>query len=182
MIFILGGVRSGKSAYGLELANGLADNSTGKSDLQKIFVATAENNAENTDKSMNARIVKHQAQRGDDWHLAEIPLHLATYLQQAQENQLLLIDCMTLWLNNLLYHRYDIEQAQQKLLAATQNCAAQIIMVGQEIGLSPHHADKSVRDFTDNNGLLNQTLAKAAQKVYFICAGYSITLKDSDNI
>ena len=174
MIFILGGVRSGKSAYGLELANGLAD----IADLQKIFVATADKN----DDSMNARIEAHQAQRGDDWHLAEIPLNLTNYLQQAQKNQLLLIDCMTLWLNNLLYHKYNIEQAQQTLLTAITHCSAQIIMVGQEIGLAPHHADKSVRDFTDNNGFMNQTLAKAAQKVYFICAGYPIILKDSDNI
>ncbi|MCH9851931.1 MAG: bifunctional adenosylcobinamide kinase/adenosylcobinamide-phosphate guanylyltransferase [Alphaproteobacteria bacterium] len=178
MIFILGGVRSGKSAYGLELANGLAD----IADLQKIFVATAENGVENIDKSMNTRIEAHQVQRGDDWHLAEIPLHLADYLQQAQKNQLLLIDCMTLWLNNLLYHKHNIEQAQQTLLTAINNCSARIIMIGQEIGLAPHHADKSVRDFTDNNGLMNQTLAKAAQKVYFICAGYPIILKDSDNI
>ena len=176
MIFILGGVRSGKSNYGLTLANDLA----AASDLQKIFVATAESGAENDDNSMNSRIQNHQAQRGDDWLLAEIPLHLAEYLQQAQKNQLLLIDCMTLWLNNLHYHRYDIAQAQQTLLPAIKKCSAQIIMVGQEIGLAPHHADKLVRDFTDNNGLLNQTLAKTSQKVYFISAGYPITLKDSD--
>ena len=170
MIFILGGVRSGKSNYGLTLANNMA----AASGLQKIFVATAEDD----DNSMNARITAHQAQRGDDWLLAEIPLHLTDYLQQAQKHQLLLIDCMTLWLNNLHYHRYDIAQAQQTLLPAIKNCSAQIIMVGQEIGLAPHHADKLVRDFTDNNGLLNQTLAKAAQKVYLISAGYPITLKD----
>ena len=175
MIFILGGVRSGKSNYGLQLANDMAD----ISGLQKIFVATAQNDAED-DNSMNTRITAHQAQRGDDWLLAEIPLHLADYLHQAQKNQLLLIDCMTLWLNNLLYHKYNSEQAQQNLLTAIKNSSAQIIMVGQEIGLAPHHADKLVRDFTDNNGLLNQTLAKTAQKVYFISAGYPITLKDSD--
>ena len=172
MIFILGGVRSGKSNYGLQLANDLAD----ISGLQKIFVATAENN----DTGMNARITAHQEERGDDWLLAEIPLHLADYLQQAQKNQLLLIDCMTLWLNNLLYHKHDIAQAQQKLLTAIADSAAQVIMISQEIGLAPHHADKLVRDFTDNNGLLNQTLAKTAQKVYFISAGYPITLKDKD--
>ncbi len=172
MIFILGGVRSGKSAYGLQLANDMAD----EHGLQKIFVATAEI----SEKSMNARIKAHQEERGGEWLLEEIPLNLADYLQQAQKNQLLLIDCMTLWLNNLLYHKHDIEQAQQKLLTAITDSSAQIIMVGQEIGLAPHHADKLVRDFTDNNGLLNQTLSKTAQKVYFISAGYPITLKDSD--
>ncbi len=169
IIFILGGVRSGKSNYGLALGNQLAE----QHQLQKIFIATAQAD----DTTMQARIAKHQQTRDADWQLAEIPLAVSDYLKQSQSNQLLLIDCISIWLNNSLYHQYDKKDSLEQLGNAIKNCPAHLIFIGQEIGLAPHHENHIVRQFVDDNGEMNQKLAKMANKVYFVSAGLPVTLK-----
>ena len=175
--FILGGVRSGKSNFALELGNELAQ----KHALHKIFIATADPQ----DSSMQDRIRLHQQQRAIDtdsathWQLQEIPVALNDAIRTASANDLLLIDCVSIWLNNLIFYQQSITENLQSLEESIRNSKARIILVGQEIGLAPHHETAIMRKFVDDNGQMNQALAKIATFVYVTIAGIATSLKES---
>ena len=169
---ILGGIRSGKSQYGLDHANQLA----AQYGLQKIFLATAEN----FDSSMKTRIMRHQNTRSPDWQLAEIPIKIDEFILNAPDNCLILLDCLTLWLNNLLHYQHDVAKSIGNLIAAIQNSQAKqtyLLMIGNELGHSPIHENALTRNFVDKHGEMNQELAKIANHVTFIIAGCPQILK-----
>lgn len=180
---ILGGARSGKSRFALAWANQRVLEHPVMQ--HKHFVATAEA----MDTEMADRIQRHQRERGDDWQLAEVPLELANYLQQGVQQQgvqqpaVVLVDCLTLWLNNQLYHfpEQDFDALRTNLVAAVSQCQGDskqdLVLVANEVGLGIVPMGEVSRVFVDQAGWLNQALAQVADNVTFVAAGLPMTLK-----
>lgn len=165
---ILGGARSGKS----RLAEQIAKDST--SDV--IYIATAQA----WDDEMQSRIKHHQQQRPDHWQVIEENFYLADRLLQIdQENQVVLVDCLTLWMTNLLMHEHVELQIQQcqKLLDVLLKLKSDIILVSNETGLGVVPMGEISRKFVDESGRLHQQLGQIANKVVFCVAGFPMTLK-----
>lgn len=159
---ILGGARSGKSRRGLELAD-LAP---------KRFVATAEA----LDQEMAERIALHQDERGDEWGLIEVPIKIAEVIQNHGQGSLL-IDCLTLWLSNLLHYERDVEAEIERMIGALEQSQAKIVLVSNEVGLSIAPENALARRFRDLQGRLNQRVAVVADRVEFVAAGLPMVLK-----
>lgn len=165
---ILGGARSGKSR--------LAEQKAKDSGLSVTYVATAQA----YDDEMRERIQHHQADRPTDWGLVEEPLYLADRLVQIdQANQLILVDCMTLWMSNLLLNEQKDFQSQQcqKLLEMLPTLKSEIILVSNETGLGVVPMGQLSRKFVDESGRLHQQLGQIADHVVFCVAGFPIVLK-----
>ena len=165
LTLILGGASSGKSAFAERLA--LA------SGRPPVYLATGQAG----DGEMSAKITRHQARRGPEWQLIEAPLDLNTPLRSLREQQLVLIDCLTLWLSNHLELNHNIENETKKLLASIHESKAQIIAVSNELGLGLVPTSPLGRAFRDAQGLLNQRIAAAATTVTFVAAGLPLNLK-----
>lgn len=159
--FILGGARSGKSARALALAGS----------GPKTFLATGEA----LDQEMADRIALHQAERGPDWALVEAPLDIAPVIAANQTGPLV-VDCLTLWLSNLMHHQRDIAAETAGLLDALST-SGRVILVSNEVGLAIAPENALARRFRDAQGRLNQAVAAAADHVEFIAAGLPLALK-----
>lgn len=166
---ILGGARSGKSRYAQTLA--------GASGLPVTVIATGQAR----DAEMAARIAQHQAERPADWVTVEEPLHLATALQQAAAtDRCVLVDCLTLWLMNLLEAGEAVFAAERAaLLQVLPKLAGDVLFVSNEIGLGVVPLGELSRRFVDEAGWLNQDIARLADSVTFIAAGLPLALKTS---
>ena len=165
---IIGGARSGKSKYAEELA--------AKNNLPVSYVATATA----IDSEMEVRIVHHQTRRPTNWLLHECPLELATLLKtEVQKEQTILVDCLTLWINNQLHKnpQQNFSLLFSELIATVQNVPAHIIFVANEVGLGIIPLGEITRQFVDEAGRLNQQLAQAANQVVFMVAGLPMVLK-----
>ena len=135
---VLGGARSGKSARALTLAS-----------PPRTFVATGEA----LDDEMAARIAAHKAERGGDWALIEEPLDLVGVLQRVQDpGTTLVIDCLTLWLSNLMHHQKDVPSETDRLANALLSTAPQVILVSNEIGMGLAPMEALSRAFRDALG------------------------------
>ncbi|PTQ13269.1 bifunctional adenosylcobinamide kinase/adenosylcobinamide-phosphate guanylyltransferase [Sphingomonas oleivorans] len=166
MTLILGGARSGKS----RLAQTMAEEHAGP----LLYLATGQP----FDAEMTDRIARHQADRGPRWRTVECPLDLPeTIAREDASDRLLLIDCLTLWLSNLLLGEHDIEARAQALLAALADAKGRIILVTNEVGLGIVPENALARSFRDEAGRLNQRIAAAAQSVILVAAGLSLILK-----
>lgn len=165
---ILGGVRSGKSR--------LAEQHAMASGLPVTYLATATAD----DEEMRARIVHHQSQRSANWQLIEEPLALARTLQQAaKENHCVLVDCLTLWLTNLLCVEDEIRM-QREIAALLQILPAlpgHIILVSNETGMGVVPLGELTRRYCDEAGHLHQALALICERVILTVAGLPLTLK-----
>lgn len=170
-ILILGGARSGKSRYALKLAE--------TNWRRPLYVATAEA----SDPEMADRIAAHKKARGKCWACVEEPLELARLINQAgnffPSRDVLLVDCLTLWLSNVLLKEGLKSFARRKaaLLKAVRNSRRSLIIVSNEIGLGVVPASESGRQFRDLAGWLNQDLAAMTDTVVFITAGLPVVLK-----
>lgn len=163
---VLGGARSGKSAYAEALIG---------SRTAAIYLATAEAG----DAEMQARILAHQARRGGNWTTLEEPLELAAALSRATAaGRPVLVDCLTLWLSNLMLADRPIETETDALLAAVPSFAAPVVFVSNEVGLGIVPDIPLGRTFRDAAGRLNQAVARAADRVVFIAAGLPLVLKE----
>ena len=165
---ILGGARSGKSR--------LAEQSALSSALPVTYIATAQA----WDDEMQARIAHHQAQRPAEWLLIEEPLHLAERLQRIdQAGQMILVDCLTLWMSNLLMQEDARMQPDEcgKLLKVLPELKSDIILVSNETGLGVVPMGQISRKFVDESGRLHQQLGQIADKVMFCVAGFPMILK-----
>ncbi len=164
MTFVLGGARSGKSRY----AEGLAAKHRGR----KTYIATAET----IDNEMRERIARHREQRGDGWQTREALLDLVTTLN-ACKNGFVLIDCITVWIGNLMHHRRDVKAAVAELCEALAHTTARVVVVSNEVGLSIVPGNVLARAFRDEQGFANQRLAEVADEVIFVAAGLPMVLK-----
>ncbi len=166
---ILGGARSGKSR--------LAEKIALESGLNVIYIATAQP----LDEEMQERILHHQESRPREWQVIEDPLYLSEKLQEIDaQNQLILIDCLTLWMSNLLLQdASELQMSQcQKLLTILPNLKSEIILVSNETGLGVVPMGNISRKFIDESGRLHQQIGQIAQKVVFCVAGFPIILKE----
>lgn len=168
---ILGGIRSGKSAMAEKLAM--------QTGLPVSYIATATA----LDEAMKERIAIHRKRRPDDWRLIEEPLELAgTLQQQAREGHCILVDCLSLWLTNLLLTGDDERPAREiaALLETLPELAGDIIMVSSETNMGIIPMDSLSRRFCDEAGYLHQRLAQDCQRVIMSVAGLPLIVKDVD--
>jgi adenosylcobinamide kinase/adenosylcobinamide-phosphate guanylyltransferase len=164
--FILGGARSGKSSY----AEGLIE----ASGLEAVYLATGRA----WDDEMSERIGLHKARRGASWATVEEPLDLVGTLQsQCADNKAILVDCLTLWLTNLMMAERDIEAETAKLVAMLPRLKGAVVFVSNEVGLGIIPENRMAREFRDHAGRLHQAVAGAAATVYFVAAGLPLKMK-----
>ncbi len=165
LTLILGGARSGKSRYAEQLLTGAYPAPWG-------YIATAEA----LDDEMRGRIAEHRRRRDEGWQTIEAPIDLAGALA-ATPDMPVLVDCLTLWLTNLILGEHDIASATAGLENALRARKAPAVLVANEVGLGIVPETKLGRLFRDEAGRLNQAIASWAAHVLFIAAGLPITLK-----
>jgi adenosylcobinamide kinase / adenosylcobinamide-phosphate guanylyltransferase len=164
---ILGGARSGKSHYAQELATNSA--------LPVVYIATA--TAE--DEEMFARIEKHKADRPSDWKIVEEPVSLALILQQeASQNKFIIVDCLTLWLTNLIGLKQNtFMQEKENFLKVLPQLTGNMVFVSNEIGMGVVPMSSMGRKFRDELGWLHQKVASLCDRVTLMTAGISVKIK-----
>ncbi len=165
LTLVTGGARSGKSGF----AEGLAI-TYGR---PRRYIATAQA----FDAEMQERINHHRAQRGADWLTVEAPLDLAGALMAAQPEEVVLVDCLTLWLTNHLLAEVDLPDEVARLMLALKACPAPVICVTNEVGWGIVPGDPLSRCFRDEQGRLNQRIAAQAGLVVLVAAGLPLVLK-----
>jgi adenosylcobinamide kinase / adenosylcobinamide-phosphate guanylyltransferase len=167
-LLILGGARSGKSRYALQVAE--------KTGRRPLFIAAAEAR----DAEMRARIRRHRKERGENWLCAEEPLEVAGVLRNPPAPaDVILFDCATLWLSNVFLKEGPaaLTDRTAALLAAIRAARLPVIIVANEVGLGIVPAHRLGREFRDHAGRLNQDLARQAQTVVLMVAGLPLGLK-----
>lgn len=175
---VLGGARSGKSAYAERLAI-----DTGK---EVLYLATATAG----DDEMAARIAHHRASRPVEWRTVGEPTALGNQLRRwSSPERLILVDCLTLWLSNLLFSGADYPdvgaltlpaqfyEQQDMLTAALMQCSGEVVLVSNELGLGLMPMGAISRRFMDEQGRLNQAMAALCDRVVFVAAGLPLFLK-----
>ncbi|MCX5514888.1 bifunctional adenosylcobinamide kinase/adenosylcobinamide-phosphate guanylyltransferase [Kaistia algarum] len=160
---VLGGARSGKSRFAETIVQALA--------RPVVYVATAEAR----DQEMGERIALHRARRGD-WATIEAPLDLVGAIARA-EGRAVLVDCLTLWLSNLLEAGRDPEAEGERLAACLDEASVPIVLVSNEVGSGIVPMNALARRFADEQGRLNQRIAKAVAQVFLVAAGLPVRLK-----
>jgi adenosylcobinamide kinase / adenosylcobinamide-phosphate guanylyltransferase len=183
LTLILGGARSGKSRYAQSLC---------QSSSQVVYIATARADEQASDQEMRERIARHRTDRPVGWQTIEEPLDLSRAIRAAPVEAILLIDCITLWISNLMWElreqpyaaqeeeiltRVDDLAASTRQRAERSSAAGEVIVVSNEVGsgLVPEH--QLGRAFRDLQGFANQRLAQAADRVILIVAGLPLLLK-----
>lgn len=163
---VLGGARSGKSRH----AETLVERHPGAC----IYLATAQA----LDGEMRRRIAEHRARRGDRWTTVEEPLDLVGSLESAAAGgAAVLVDCLTLWLSNLMHAGRDVDRETDRLVDVLPRLSGPVVFVSNEVGLGIVPDNALARDFRDHAGRLNQRMAAAAQHVVFLAAGLPLVLK-----
>ncbi|HLX98718.1 MAG TPA: bifunctional adenosylcobinamide kinase/adenosylcobinamide-phosphate guanylyltransferase [Roseiarcus sp.] len=165
-LFVLGGARSGKSAYAQRLAEA--------SCAERLYLATATP----ADEDMAARIARHQADRGQGWTTLEEPLELAPALQaEARGGRVVVVDCLTLWLSNLMLAGRDPAPAVMSLAQAIAALAGPAILISNEVGMGVVPDHRLGREFRDWQGRANQEIARACDAAILVVAGLPLQLK-----
>ena len=166
ILFVLGGARSGKSRYAQQRADSF--------DGRHVFIATAEA----WDDEMRARIARHRADRDQRWSTVEAPRALAHAIEaQSGAADIVLVDCLTLWLSNILLADEDVEAAGDRLCEAIARFEGQLILVSNEVGQGIVPDNALARHFRDAAGRLHQQVAQAAHEVQLMTAGLPLRLK-----
>lgn len=168
LTLVLGGARSGKSVF--------AEQRLACHDGEKIYVATAQA----WDDEMRERIDVHKARRGSDWTTVDAPLELFEALStHARASAIVLVDCLTLWLNNLLMAERDIGAECDALARGLKQLDGPVVLVSNEVGSGIVPENALARRFRDAQGRLNQQIAAVADDVFLVAAGLPLTLKSS---
>lgn len=162
---VLGGARSGKSTHAEMLA--------GQYSERAVYVATAQAR----DPEMSERIARHRARRGITWQTIEAPLDIVEALTDAPKGMSVLVDCLTLWLSNLMEAERDLAQEFSRLSDCLVTIAGPAILVANEVGLGIVPDNQLARRFRDHAGTLNQAVASCADQVLFVAAGLPMRLK-----
>ncbi|NPD67120.1 bifunctional adenosylcobinamide kinase/adenosylcobinamide-phosphate guanylyltransferase [Lichenicola cladoniae] len=164
LTLVLGGARSGKSRHAEELLAGMP--------APWIYLATGQA----WDEEMRARVAEHRARRTEGWQTIEVPVTLADELDEAGDRPVL-VDCLTLWLTNLLLGDHDVEQAVSRLMAALGRRQVATVLVGSEVGMGIVPENALARRFRDEAGLLHQRIATIADRVVLVVAGLPLVVK-----
>lgn len=184
VIFITGGARSGKSRFALKLADSLHPLTSSPIQPLKAYIATAAA----LDDEMKERIERHKRERGQDWDTVEEPLDIVRALNDFSEYSVILLDCLTLWISNLMLNNREIEKDIERFL----NCLGQhftpsplhpftspstIIIVSNEVGMGIVPEGELARRFRDVAGMVNQKVAEIADEVYLVVSGIPMKIK-----
>lgn len=165
-VLVLGGARSGKSTFAEKLVT--------TSGLGMHYVATGRA----WDGEMQARIDEHRDRRGPDWQTHEEPLEVAACLKAIDApDRVVLIDCLTLWITNLMMADRDMAAEFQNLAEWLPQARARLVFVSNEVGLGIVPENRMARDFRDHAGRLHQLIAEKSAEVYFIAAGLPLKMK-----
>jgi len=166
MVLVLGGARSGKSTFSERLAT--------ESGLARVYVATARPG----DPEMRARLKEHRLRRDAGWHTIESPEQLEyTLTSEAGAGKAVVVDCLTLWLSNIILSGADTELRGQALCDAARRLPGLVVFVSNEVGLGIVPETPLGRKFRDAQGRLNQAVAAIADRVVLIAAGLPLELK-----
>jgi adenosylcobinamide kinase/adenosylcobinamide-phosphate guanylyltransferase len=169
---VLGGARSGKSTHAEKLVTGSL---FGAAPRPAVYIATAEAG----DVEMATRIMVHRTRRGGAWTTIEEPLKLAEALQAAAAHaKPVLVDCLTLWLSNLMHAEVDLDEAIDELVMALDGYAEPVVFVSNEVGLGLVPETPLGRAFRDAQGRLNMRMADQADRVILMAAGLPLLMKD----
>ncbi len=167
---VLGGARSGKSGY----AERLIEDRLGGIYRAATYIATAEA----LDDEMAARVARHRARRGPLWHTVETPIDVTDALGlYTDPEKPVLVDCLTLWLTNLMLADGDCARETGKLLDALDTVKGPVLLVANEVGSGIVPDNALARRFRDAAGLLNQSVAKVTDRVVLVAAGLPLVLK-----
>jgi adenosylcobinamide kinase/adenosylcobinamide-phosphate guanylyltransferase len=165
-VLVLGGARSGKSAFAERL---VVD--TG---LSRHYIATGRA----FDEEMRVRIDRHREDRGPGWQTHEEPLALAEQIADlAREGRAILVDCLTLWVTNLMLEGRDVAEASAALAAVVSRVPGRLVIVSNEVGLGIVPENRMAREFRDHAGRLHQQIAAIVPEVYFVAAGLPLKMK-----
>ena len=152
----------------------MAEQIVAASGLARFYLATAEAG----DEEMRQRITEHRTRRGTDWQTLETPFDLETALAEtARPDRAILVDCLTLWLSNVLPDKADIEPRITALVSTLKTLPGLIVLVSNEVGLGIVPDNPLGRSFRDTQGRLNQSVAAACDTVIFVAAGLPVALK-----
>jgi adenosylcobinamide kinase / adenosylcobinamide-phosphate guanylyltransferase len=166
VVLFLGGARSGKSRLAQARAEALAG--------ELVYLATGEA----LDAEMTERIAKHRAERSARWRTVEVPLELPDAIRrEGGRGRVLLVDCLTLWLSNLILGEHDVPAATNRLLESLSAAAGTVLLVSNEVGMGIVPENALARRFRDEAGRMNQTVASVAHEVLLVAAGLPIRLK-----
>ena len=165
-VFVLGGARSGKSRF--------AETLVSETGLERHYVATGQA----WDDEMRDRIAQHRADRGDLWQTHEEPMDLVARLAAIDaDGRAVLVDCLTLWVTNLMMAERDIAAEFAALTEFLPRAKARLVLVSNEVGLGIVPENRVAREFRDHAGRLHQMIAAASAEVYFIAAGLPLKMK-----
>lgn len=165
-VLVLGGARSGKSRIAQQLAEA--------SQAEPVLIATAQG----LDEEMQERIARHRAERDPSWQTQEAPLDLADALcAQAVPGRVVVVDCLTLWLTNVMLDGRDAARESKALVDALKEVAGPVVLVSNEVGQGIVPTSALGRTFRDEQGRLNQRIAEICDAVVFVAAGHPILLK-----
>lgn len=170
IVFITGGARSGKSSFALKEASLVRG--------RKVFIATAEA----IDPEMKERIERHRRDRGAGWETYEEPLHVSKAIEETSERyDVLVLDCLTIWLSNLMWAgsdvRWEIENLVCTIKRFSDNSPATLFIVSNEVGMGIVPESEMARKFRDLAGTLNQRVAEVSGEVYWTVAGIPVKIK-----
>ena len=165
LTLVLGGARSGKSRHAETLVTALAQ--------PWLYIATGEPR----DNEMAARIAEHRARRGDEWQTVEAPHDLAAALAAVPAGAAVLVDCLTLWLTNVMLAGADVDAEISRFERALEERTGPVILVTNEVGLGIVPENALARRFRDAAGRLNQRLARLADRVILLVAGIPMKVK-----
>lgn len=165
IIYISGGARSGKSSFAQQMAEQLSP--------RPIYLATAQA----FDDEMTDRIMNHQFQRDARWQTHEEPLHLVDALSRYSSGAVILVDCLTLWLSNIMIAKKDVVKEIDRLISCLHTPQATLIFVSNEVGMGIVPDNGLARCFRDAAGRLNQAVAAKSDAAYFLVSGLPLRLK-----
>ena len=163
---ILGGARSGKSRYALELGEACSED--------RVFVATAQG----FDEGMRERIARHRSDRDVSWRTVEETVEIWDVIESGcRVGRVIVLDCLTLWLNNLMLEGRDVEADLERLVSCLEGVTGDVILVSNEIGLGLVPDTELGREFRDLHGRMNQRVAAVCDRVLFMVAGLPVVVK-----
>jgi adenosylcobinamide kinase/adenosylcobinamide-phosphate guanylyltransferase len=166
---VLGGARSGKSAF----AQGSAEAKAAETSGRLVMIATAQA----FDAEMAERIARHREDRGAVWTTLEAPLDIAAALEGLGADDVVVVDCLTLWLSNLMLDERDVAAGAAALVATAGRFEGALWLVSNEVGFGIVPDNALARRFRDETGRLHQALAQAAESVTLVVAGLTLRLK-----
>lgn len=165
LTFVLGGASSGKSAF--------AESLVVKSQAPRVYLATSRI----YDAEMRTKVADHIQSRGPDWQTIEEPRDMAAALAKVPADHVVLLDCASMWLTNVIMDEADLALETQIFLRAIAKCAARVVVVSNEVGMGVVPDTPLGRQFRDAQGKLNQELAEISDLAVMVVAGMPLTLK-----